>query len=202
MIDAVIFDLGGVLIDWNPRYLYRKIFAGNEERMEYFLTHVANHHWNERQDAGRLFSEAVAELSTQYPEFKDEICAYQERWHEMLKGPIHETVQILKELQEAGVALYALTNWSAETFPVAQQRFDFLSWFKDVGLSGAEKMKKPDPRFYQLLLKRNHLQPERCLFIDDVQVNVEGARAVGLQSLQFTGAENLRKDLVVRKILR
>jgi 2-haloacid dehalogenase len=201
MIDAVIFDLGGVLIDWNPRYLYRKIFTDNEERMEYFLTHVANHQWNEQQDAGRLFSEAVLELSARHPEFKNEILAYHHRWDEMLKGPIHETVQVLKELKESGVALYALTNWSAETFPVAQKRFEFLSWFKDVGLSGAEKMKKPDPRFYQLLLKRNSLKPERCLFIDDVQVNVEGAQAVGLQSVQFQSAQKLRLDLVARKIL-
>ncbi|MCM2282966.1 MAG: HAD family phosphatase [Bdellovibrionaceae bacterium] len=194
-IETIVFDLGGVLIDWNPRYLFRKLIT-DPERMEVFLREVCNQQWNEEQDAGRPFAEAVRELSHRYPEWKDMIDAYYARWPEMLNGPIAGTVEILNRLRVAGRPLYALTNWSAETFPHALNRFDFLQWFDGIVVSGVEKMLKPEARFFQLLLERHRLKPATTLFIDDVEKNVLGARAVGLHGVQFRDPVILERDLI------
>ena len=192
---TVIFDLGGVLIDWNPRHLYRKLFPGDESAMEEFLAHVCNGPWNEQQDAGRSFAEGVALLVTEHPEKAPLIRAYHDRWVETLGGAIEESVTVLRALHERGVPLYALTNWSSETFPIAQPLFPFLGWFKGIVVSGRERLVKPDPRIYRLLLDRYGIAPETAVYIDDNARNAEAAARLGLHGIHFTGASSLRRDL-------
>lgn len=194
-IDNVLFDLGGVLIDWDPRYLYRTIFT-DDEAMERFLTEVCTPRWNHAMDAGRTMAESLDDLHASFPDHSPQIAAWQERWPEMLKGPIAGTVAILEELHGRGVPLYALTNWSADTFHHATERFSFLGLFRDILVSGREKLAKPDPRIYEMVVARNGLDAARTIFIDDVPHNVEGARSTGLQAVQFISPEKLRRDLV------
>lgn len=194
-INTVVFDLGGVLIDWNPEYVYRQIFEDEAER-RYFLTEVCSPHWNEQQDAGRTLQEATAWLVERFPDYEPQIRAYYGRWQEMLGGAIPETVDILNQLRDqASHRLLALTNWSAETFPTALEMFDFLHHFEGILVSGEEKLIKPDPRIYQLLISRYGLNPGESLFIDDNPKNVEGARAVGLHAVHFQSPGQLRKAL-------
>ncbi|WP_374166454.1 HAD family hydrolase [Arcticibacter sp. MXS-1] len=195
MIKAVIFDLGGVLIDWNPRYLYRKIFR-QEEDIDLFLERVCTPAWNEEQDGGRSLAEATETLIKEFPEQQEYIRAYYDRWEEMLKGPIGGTVELFKQIKDSGrFGVYALTNWSAETFPIAVQRYDFLSWFDGILVSGDEKLKKPAPEFYELLLSRYSLLAEESVFIDDSLRNVEAARKVGIRSVHFKSAAQLATEL-------
>jgi 2-haloacid dehalogenase len=193
-VDAVIFDLGGVLIDWNPRHLYRTLFD-DEAEMEAFLRDVCAPEWNLEQDRGRPWAQAIAELSALHPGKAELIAAYRGRWHEMLKGPIHGTVAILEALHAAGVPLYALTNWSAETYPIAEERYAFLGRFQGVVVSGRIGLIKPDAAIYAHTIERFGIAPARTVFIDDSAKNVAGARAVGLQALHFTGPEALVRDL-------
>lgn len=193
-IDAVIFDLGGVLIDWNPRHLYRKLFA-DEAEMERFLAEVCTPAWNLEQDRGRPWAQAIAELSARHPEKAELIAAYRGRWPEMLNGAIAGTVALLERLDEAGVPLFALTNWSAETWPHAEQLYPFLARFRAIVVSGRIGLVKPEPAIYRHALARFGLAPERTLFIDDSAGNVEGARAVGLNAIRFEGPESLARDL-------
>jgi 2-haloacid dehalogenase len=195
-LDAVLFDLGGVLVDWNPRYLYAPLFGEDRERMEHFLTHVCAPEWNHAMDAGKPFAEAVAERQQLYPEHAELIALWKDGWTQMLREAIPESVELLRELKRRGRRLVALTNWSAETFPVARERFEFLQWFEDIVVSGEVRLAKPDPRVFQLAVERNRLDPARTLFVDDSQVNVEAARSIGLHALHFRGAETLREDLV------
>ena len=201
MIRSVVFDLGGVLIDWNPRYLYRKVFAGDEAAMEHFLTHVCNNAWNLAQDRGRRWADAIETLSAEHPQHRPLIAAYRERWDEMLNGPIQGTLDVLAELKNKEVPIYALTNWSAETYPIAKTRYEFLGWFRDVLVSGDEKLVKPDPRIYQLLLSRNGLRADEAVFIDDALHNVAGAQAVGMAALHFQTPAKLRIDLTALGLL-
>lgn len=195
MIRTVVFDLGGVVIDWNPRYLYRKLFVNDEAAMEHFLTHVCNGSWNLAQDAGRSWAEAIDMLSAEHPQHRPMIAAYRERWDEMLNGPIAGTLDILAELRSKDVPLYALTNWSSETFPIAKERYDFLGWFSDIVVSGDEKLIKPDRRIYELLLSRNGLVASESVFIDDALHNVAGAQTAGMSALHFQSPQRLRSDL-------
>lgn len=199
MTRPVVFDLGGVLIDWNPRRLYRKLLP-DDAAIESFLAEVCTAEWNLQQDAGRSWAEAVAELTARFPDRAGLIAAYHERWEEMLGGAIGDTVALLEELDAAGVPLYALTNWSRETFPIARRRFPFLSRFRGVVVSGEERAAKPDPRIYRILLERYQLEPAECLFIDDVPRNVEGARAAGMEGILFTSAADLRRELAARQV--
>jgi len=192
---VVVFDLGGVLIDWNPRYLYRKLFAGDEAAMEHFLATVCTQHWNERMDAGLAFAEACAPLLASHPERAAEILAWGQRFAEMMDAPIHGTVDILDELHREGVPLYALTNWSAETFPHAERRFGFLDRFRGIVVSGHEKMIKPDPRIYQLLLDRHAIAAGDAVYIDDNPRNAAAATELGLHGIHFTVPAKLRADL-------
>jgi 2-haloacid dehalogenase len=194
-IDVVVFDLGGVLIDWNPRYLYRKLFD-DDAAMERFLAEVCSPEWNERQDAGRLWREAVAELTSRHPDQASMILAYHQRWPEMLGSDIPETVELLKELKEQGLRLYALTNWSHETFPVARSRFAFLDLFEGIVVSGEERLIKPDPAIFHRLLTRYDIAPQRAVYIDDSPRNVSAAARVGLHALRFVDARQLRQDLI------
>jgi 2-haloacid dehalogenase len=194
-IDTVIFDLGGVLIDWNPRYVYRKIFR-TEEEVEWFLENVTTPEWNENQDAGYPLHKATEELVAKHPEWEPQIKAYYSRWLEMLGDSIHETVEILQGLKKTGkYKLYALTNWSAETFPHALERFEFFKLFDGVLVSGEEKMRKPFPEFYQRLLSKFNIEQSRALFIDDSLRNVNAAERVGIKSIAFQSPAKLKTDL-------
>ena len=192
---AVVFDLGGVLIDWNPRYLYRTLFGGDVAAMEHFLTRVCSPAWNHRQDAGRSFADGCAELVREFPDAKPLVEAWRERFDETMAGPIAGTVEILAALHERGVPLYALSNWWAETFPIARARFDFLDWFDGIVISGELGVAKPDPRIFAHLLETYDLRADSTVFIDDVQANVAAAAATGMRAILFTDAATLRAAL-------
>jgi 2-haloacid dehalogenase len=192
---AVVFDLGGVLIDWNPRYLYRTLFDGDEAAMEHFLTHVCSPEWNHRQDAGRSFADGCAELVRDFPEARPLIEAWRERFDETLGGPIAGTVEILAALRARGVPLYALSNWWAETFPIARARFDFLRWFDGIVISGELGVAKPDPRIFAHLLETYGLRADATVFIDDLPANVAAAAAAGMHPILFTEPVALRAAL-------
>ncbi|MFQ6018623.1 MAG: HAD family hydrolase [Kiloniellaceae bacterium] len=200
MVEVVIFDLGGVLIDWNPRYLYRKLFD-DEAEMERFLATVCTKSWNERQDAGRPVAEAVAELVARHPAQAALIEAYYARFPEMIDGSLEDSVAVLAELRARDVPLYCLTNFSAETFPHARARFEFLDWFRGILVSGEVGMRKPDPRIYRLFLRRYGVDAVKAVFIDDVAANVAGADAVGITGLHFSSASTLRRDLAALGLL-
>ena len=197
---AILFDLGGVLIDWNPRHLYRSLFA-DEAEMERFLAEVVDARWNQAIDAGRPFAEAIRERQAQVPEYSEFIGMWHSRWKDMLNGEIPGTVAILRELKELGRPLYALSNWSAETFPVARERFEFLSWFKRIVVSGEVGLAKPDPAIFELAARQCGLVPGRTVFIDDVQANIEVALGLGYDAVRFTGAGALRQALAERGLL-
>jgi 2-haloacid dehalogenase len=189
-----VFDLGGVLIDWNPRYLYRKLLH-DETAVDSFLTTVCTQSWNERQDAGRPFAEGCAVLKQAHPQQSELIDAWFSRYEEMLGGAIEGSVSILSDLRAKHVRLFALSNWSAETFPFAQRRFEFLRWFQGVLLSGEVRLVKPDPRIFQLLFERYDIDPVEAVFVDDHPRNVETARELGMRGIHFTDAAVLRQEL-------
>jgi len=195
-VTAVVFDLGGVLIDWDPRYLYRSLFGDDEAAMETFLATVTTQEWNAKQDAGRPWSEAVAELVAKHPDQHELIVAYHERWSETLGDAIEPTVAVLAELRDAGVPVYALSNWSAETFPIARPRYPFLEWFDGIVISGEVGSAKPDAPIFEALLERHGLEPSSVVFIDDAQANVVAAEALGFRAIRFTSATALRRELV------
>lgn len=196
----IVFDLGGVLIDWNPRYLYKKIFASTEE-MEWFLSNVCTPEWNARQDAGRPFAQALALVTEKYPKYAAQINDYYARWEETLGGPIKGTVALWQELKNKGYRIYALTNWSAETFPIAKQKYDFLQKMDGIVVSGEEKMNKPNPEIYKRLLARYGLQANNCVYIDDSLPNVEAAAQLGFDAIHFVSPEVLRLELLKRGLL-
>ena len=194
-INTIIFDLGGVLIDWNPEYVFREVIP-DADRRRYFFENICTHEWNVEQDAGRPVAEATELLVAEFPDWEAEIRAYYGRWEEMLGGPVHETVDLLRELRERGEhRLLALTNWSAETFPVALDRYEFLHWFEGIVVSGAEKTRKPFAEIYEILIDRYEVNPEEAVFIDDSLTNVEGAEVVGINGIHFQGAAQLRETL-------
>jgi 2-haloacid dehalogenase len=197
---AIVFDLGGVLIDWNPRHLYRKLIE-DEARMEWFLAEVCHNAWNEEQDRGRSFAAAIEEAAARHPEHRLLIAAYFERWDEMMAGPIEGSVAILEELKDAGYELHALTNWSAETFPFARDRFAFLDWFESILVSADVGLIKPDPHIFELLLARIGRVPSACVYIDDNPRNVAAAAALGLDAIVFADVDRLRHDLTRRDLL-
>lgn len=193
--NTIIFDLGGVLIDWNPRYVYRSIFK-TEEEIDWFFENVATHDWNENQDAGYPIAKATEELVAQHPEWENEIKAYYGRWTEMLGGPIHETVEIFRQLKDnPDLKTYALTNWSAETFHIALERYDFLHWFDGRVVSGEEKTRKPFHNFYQKLLNRYHVNPAKAVFIDDNLRNIKASEELGIKGIHFHNPIQLKQEL-------
>jgi 2-haloacid dehalogenase len=191
----VVFDLGGVLIDWDPRHLYRKLFGGDEAAMEHFLATVCTHEWNRCQDAGRSFAEGARLLKAEHPDKAELIDAYGNRFDEMLAGPISGSVEILAELRDRGIPIYGLTNWSAESYPAALERFAFLRWFRGILVSGEVQVIKPEPRIFALLIERFAIEPQRAVYIDDVEANVAAARPFGIHAIHFTTPANLRQEL-------
>lgn len=190
----VVFDIGNVLIEWDPRHLYRKIFT-DADRMEWFLTEVCTPDWNLEQDRGRLFADAVALLTKDHPDLAEEIAAYDARWAEMVPGAITGSVELLEGLRANGVRNFAITNFSHEKFAEARKRFGFLNGFEGVIVSGEEKVIKPDPAIYRLLLDRYGLTAGECLFIDDSPKNVESARAIGMHAHHFKNPAALAATL-------
>ncbi|NIZ03193.1 HAD family hydrolase [Thalassospira lucentensis] len=201
-IETVLFDLGGVLIDWNPRYLYRKLFDDQDE-MEHFLSEVCHPHWNFLHDKGALsFAKSIPDLQHRHPEYSDQIAAWWGRWPEMLNGQIDRTVHVLEDLKKGGnVRLFALTNWSAETWKFATERFEFLNLFEDILVSGEEKLAKPDPRIFELACARFNLNPRETLFIDDVEKNIQQARELGFMTHWFSDPVKLRRQLIEDRVI-
>ena len=199
-IDTVVFDLGGVLIDWDPRHLYRQLFSDPEE-MEVFLRDVVSPDWNNEQDSGRTWAEATALLMEQHPQHEDMIRAYVDRWSDMLAGPIEGTVAILGEVRDAGCRIYALTNWSAETFPRARGLFPFLDWFEGIVVSGDERIRKPDPEIWRRTIERFQLDPATTVYIDDMPRNAEVAASLGFRAIRFESPDQLRAQLVELGVL-
>ena len=202
-ITTLVFDLGGVLVDWNPEYLYRNIFPDEKER-SWFLTNVCTLDWNEEQDGGRSLQEGTEYLVKKFPGHEASIRAYYDRWKEMLGGPIHDTVEIFRQLKfetEPRIKLYALTNWSAETFPVALELYDFLHWFDGRLVSGEEGIRKPSPDIYRLLMDRFGIRPEEAIYVDDNLRNVLPARELGFHGIHFQSPEQFRKELVELGVL-
>ncbi len=191
----VVFDIGQVLIEWDPRHLYRELFDGYEDLMEDFLERVCSPAWNLEQDRGRPWSEAVAQLAAEHPDCAELIRAYDDMWERMVPGPIPGTPEILAELKARGVPVYAITNFSADKFDLTCKRFDFLNGFDGIIVSGQERLVKPDPAIFHLLTDRYGLEANRCFFIDDNSDNVESAKSVGMSAHLFLGAEALRRDL-------
>ncbi len=194
-INTIIFDLGGVFVDWNPKYLYRKIFD-TEEEVDEFLSEICTSDWNIEHDRGRPLWVGTDLLVKQYPEKEEEIRAYYSRWVEMLGGLIEGTVRILETLKGMPqYRIYALTNWSQETFPIARVLYPFLQLFEGIVVSGDEKLIKPDARIYEVLLERYGVKAEESVFIDDSLKNVKGADAVGIKGIHFSSPEKLKEDL-------
>ena len=192
---AIIWDLGNVLVDWNPQYLFENLIEDEERRMHFFQN-ICTFDWNENQDEGYPIQKATEELVAKHPEWKEYIEAYYGRWEEMLGGPIHETVDIFRALkQSTDLNHYALTNWSHELFPIALERYEFLHWFDGRVVSGEERMRKPNLDFYRVLLNRYNLAADEVLFIDDNLRNVEAARSIGIESIRFHSPHQLKEAL-------
>ncbi len=185
-----MFDIGNVLLRWDPRNLYRKIFS-EPDRMEWFLKNVCDGPWNEEQDRGRPWAEAIAERCGRFPEWQAEIRAFDERWLEMLGGEITENVQVLESLGKAGVPRFAITNFSAEKFAVARERHRFFDHFDGIVVSGEERLLKPDPRIFHLFLRRYGLDAQNCIFIDDNEVNIGAAGRIGMRTVHYTAKLDL-----------
>ncbi len=195
-IKTIIFDLGGVLIDWNPAYVYLDVFEGDQKKMQWFFDEICTMHWNENQDAGYPLAQATANLVKQFPEHENLIRMYYGRWEEMLGDSISGTVAILKKLiDNPNYSVVALTNWSAETFPIALKKFDFLHWFEGIVVSGTEQTRKPFYDIYQITLDRFKIDPKTAIFIDDNLRNIRGAEALGINGIQFTSPEQLANSL-------
>jgi 2-haloacid dehalogenase len=196
-IRAVVFDFGGVLFDWNPDYLYRKLI-NNEEERKFFFSHVCNGEWNIEQDRGRTWADAIAIKQAEFPEYSDLIAAFYSRWNEMLRGTLPDGVALMERLESANIPLYGLTNWSDETFPYAWEHFPLLHRFKDIVVSGRLGLIKPDPAIYQAMFERIHLtglQPNELVFIDDVAKNAHAASQLGWHGIHHTNANETAKQL-------
>jgi len=196
----IVFDLGNVLIDWDPRHLYRKLL-GNETEVEWFLENVCNDEWNIKHDRGQSFDKGISELSKLFPQYTDLIKNWFDRWEEMLGGPIENTVELLAELKKLGFPLYILSNWSAETYPKAEAIYEFLKWFDGKIISGEVGKIKPDPEIFHILIDTYNLNPENSVFIDDKLINIEAANLIGFQGIHFKNAESLRNDLRKVKLI-
>ena len=193
-IKAVVFDLGGVLIDWDPRYIYRQLFADPAD-MEEFLGSVCTSDWHSAHDLGADITRSCEQLALRYPEQRDMIMVWAERGEEMVAGQFDDTVELLSDVKASGMPCYTLSNMEPEAFEVRRERFGFMQWFDAHVISGLEGVAKPDRRIFEILLRRHGLQPQATVFIDDQARNVEAARELGLVALRFSSADQLRRDL-------
>lgn len=194
-ITAVIFDFGNVLVEWNPRYIYRRFFPNDPQGMERFFKEVDFMGWNAQQDKGRTFKEGVAAISAQFPHYAHLFQAYQDHWQESIGKALWETIEIAKLLKQKGYPLYGLSNWSAETFPYARQKFDFFDLFDDIVISGYVGHVKPEPQIYSILLEKIQRSAGECLFIDDSLPNIQQANTMGFQTIHFQTPEQLKTEL-------
>lgn len=201
-INTIIFDLGGVLIDWNPKYVFDENYFDSLEKRDYFFENICTSDWNEEQDAGRSIVEATQELIKEFPDWEQAIRDFYGRWTEMLKGPIVEIVDIFRQLKDSGkYKFYALTNWQADLFHIPLVRYDFLHWFDGRVVSGEEKTRKPFPEFYQRLLDRYNVDPSNALFIDDNIRNIKAAEGMGINSIHFISSKKLKEELLRWEVL-
>ena len=198
---AIVFDFGGVLIDWDPRRLYRKYFDGDHAAMEDFLEEIGFTEWNLEQDKGRPFDVAVAELSKQFPHHERLIKAYDDQWDESILGPIQPTVDLLYKLKESGRPLYGLSNWSEEKFQLTRPNYAFFDCFDEIVVSGEVKLLKPDPRIYEVFLERINRSADECVFIDDSAANIAAADELGFKAIHFESTEHLERDLRLLDLL-
>ena len=194
MIKNIVFDFGGVLIDWNPLHLYNGYF-GDEAKAKWFIENICTMDWNVTMDAGKPFDVGVAELTAIYPEWADAIAAYRDRWHEMIGGSIPGMTDIIRGLKNAGYHVFGLSNWSWETLSTIIDDFPAVQLLEGKVISGQEFVIKPDPKIYQILLDRYHLDADECLFVDDNIANIHGAEAVGIHGLQFFNPTQFVNDL-------
>lgn len=200
-IKAIIFDFGNVLLEWNPRYVYQRYFPNDPEAMERFFKEVDFANWNLQQDKGRPFAEGVAILSEKFPQYAQLIRAYHENWTDSIGSAYTGTIEIMKQLKKAGYPLYGLSNWSAETFPFAREKYDFFDLFDDFVISGDVGHVKPDPRIFQIMLEKIGRPADECLFIDDALTNISQAQKMGFATVHFQSAEHLAVVLHELKIL-
>lgn len=200
-IKAIIFDFGNVLLEWNPRYVYQRYFPNDPEGMERFLTEVNFADWNLQQDKGRPFVEGVAILSQKFPHYAPLIQAYHENWIDSIGAAYSGTIEILKQLKQAGYPIYGLSNWSAETFPFAREKYDFFDLFDDFVISGDVGHVKPDPEIFQIMLEKIGKPARGCLFIDDALANIDQAKKMGFATIHFQSSEQLANTLHELKIL-
>jgi 2-haloacid dehalogenase len=195
-IDTIIFDLGGVLLDWNPKFVYDENYFDSKEKHDYFFNNICTNDWNEEQDAGRPIVEATQALVKQFPEWEQPIRDFYGRWTEMLRGPIHETVEIFRQIKDSGkYKTYALTNWQADLFHVPLVRYNFLHWFDGRVVSGEEKTRKPFHEFYRILLDRYNVIPQQAVFVDDNLRNVKAAAELGIISIHFQSPAQFKSEL-------
>lgn len=200
-IQAILFDFGNVLLEWNPRHVYRRYFPDDEAAMEHFLQEVDFMEWNAQQDKGRPFTEGVALLSREFPHYSGLIQAYQDHWSDSIGDPVSGTVDIMKRLKRAGYPVYGLSNWSAETFPLVREKFVFFDLLDDIILSGEVGQIKPEPEIYKIALQRIGRPAPECLFIDDSLANIEQARRMGFAVVHFKSPAQLEKELIALKLV-
>lgn len=194
-IKNIIFDFGGVLMDWNPRYFFKDYF-NDDEKMEFFLKNVAVDDWNAEQDRGRTLKEGTEILIEKYPDWEKEVRAYYDNWTTMLRSDIPKNVEVLRKLADTDYELFGLTNWSHETFPYALANYDFFELFKGkIVVSGEEKLIKPDPKIWELLLDRYSIKAEESVFIDDNSKNIEAAKTLGFITVHVTEETDLQTEL-------
>lgn len=201
-IDTIIFDLGGVLVDWKPEYLYRKVFNGNEKKVQWFLSKVCTSAWNAEQDGGRTIEEAETLKIAEFPDHEELIRLYYKQWHQMFSGPIEENVELFKQLKASGnYKIYALTNWSAEKWELALELFPFFNYFDGVVVSGQEKIRKPYPEIYNLIVDKFAINPENAIFIDDNEENVIAAKDLKIYGIHYKSPQQLLNELKSYKII-
>lgn len=194
MIKNIIFDFGGVLIDWNPLHLYNRYFLGDEAKAQWFIDNICTMEWNVQMDAGKPFADGIRELTALHPEWADAIAAYRARWQEMIGGPIPGMTDVVHQLKDAGYHVFGLSNWSWETLSTIIDDYPVIKELEGVVISGLEYVIKPQPEIYRLLLERYRLKADECVFIDDNLANVQGAEAVGIHGLLFAGPEMLKEE--------
>lgn len=201
-IKAIVFDFGNVLLEWDPRHVYRRYFPDDEEAMERFLHEVNFMEWNALQDKGRSFAEGVAVLSKQFPHYSELIQAYHDNWQDSIGHHFEGTVDIMKRLKQAGYPLYGLSNWSAETFPIARKKYDFFHLLDDAVISGEVGLIKPEPEIFELVLKKIGKPAHECLFIDDALANIQQAQKMGFVTVHFQSPKHLEQELLSLGVLQ